>query len=235
VRRWHTALLRLGITANMVEPSADLSGYRAVLAPSLYLVSDADAANVRSYVEGGGTLVVGAYSGIVNEADQIHLGGYPGALRDLLGVRVDEFFPLRAGQTIALADGAQGSVWSERARADGAEVLTTYADGPLAGTPALTRNGRAWYCGTRLVDADLSSLLATVCAAAGAVPPVPDPPPGLEVVRRSHPDGDHFLCLINHSTGEVSLDRAGTDLLTGAEHSAVHVPAGGVVILREAR
>ena len=52
--------------------------------------------------------------GIVDEHDQIRLGGYPGAFRDLLGVRVEEFFPLPAGETVALDDGGTGTLWSER-------------------------------------------------------------------------------------------------------------------------
>ena len=43
------------------------------------------------------------------EDDHVRLGGYPGAFRDLLGVRVEEFFPLMPGETVALADGRRGS------------------------------------------------------------------------------------------------------------------------------
>ena len=57
--------------------------------------------------------------------------------------------------------------------------------------------------GTRLADPDLTRLLATVCAEAGVAAPVPDPPPGLEVVRRSAPDGTAYLFLLNHADAEV--------------------------------
>ncbi|MDG6101896.1 beta-galactosidase [Dactylosporangium aurantiacum] len=231
IRRWHAALLRRGITADLAHPGAPLDRYRAVFVPSLYLISDADAANLAAYAQSGGTVLVGPYSGIVDEHDQVRLGGYPGAFGDLLGVRIEEYFPLLAGESVALDDGTRGTVWTERGRTTGAEILARYADGPLAGAPALTRNGRAWYVGTRLADPDLERLLATVCAEAGVTAPVPDPPPGLEVVRRSAPDGAAYLFLLNHSGEEVGLDLAGTDLLTGAHHDAVRVPGGGVVVL----
>jgi beta-galactosidase len=112
-------------------------------------------------------------------------------------------------------------------------VLARYADSPLHGLPALTRNGTAWYLGTRLVDADLRELLAKVCAAAGVSAPVPRPPAGLEVVRRIRPDGSRLLFLINHAGADAPVELRGTDLLTGAANPTV-VPAGGVVVLHEA-
>ncbi len=232
VRRWHGELLRLGITADLAQPDADLGRYQAVLVPALYLLDEAGAANLRGYLDAGGTLLVGPYSGVVDQHDQVHLGGYPGALRDLLGIRVEEYAPLLAGRSVRLDNGATGQVWSERCRAEQAQVLARYADGALAGLPALTRNGHAWYVGTRLAGPDLRTLLETVCAQAGVAAPVPRPPRGLEVIRRTHPDGARLLFLINHAATAVPVDRPGTDLLTGAVNPT-QVPAGGVVVLRE--
>jgi beta-galactosidase len=225
--RWHAALVRLGITVDFARPDGALDRYRAVLVPSLYLISDAAAANVVAYAAAGGTVLIGPYSGVVDERDQVRLGGYPGAFRDLLGVRVDEFFPLLPGETVALDNGTAGQTWSERARAEGATVLASYATGPLAGAPALTRNGSAWYLGTRLADGDLHQLLASVLAEAGVTAPVPDPPAGLEVVRRAG-----FLFLINHAPQPADVMVAGTDLLTGDRYDAARVPGGGVLVLR---
>src|SRR5690606_14813390 len=100
LRRWHAALWRSGVVTDFAHPGADLSRYRLLLAPALYLLDDAAAANLAGFVAAGGTLVVGPYSGIVDEHDHVRLGGYPGALRDLLGVRVTEFFPLDAGEQV---------------------------------------------------------------------------------------------------------------------------------------
>ena len=186
--RLHGALWRAGVTADVVHPTADLSGYRLVLVPTLYLIRDADAEpRCAAFVEAGGTALVTYFSGIVDEHDHIRLGGYPGAFRDLLGVRVEEFFPLRAGETVRLDDGAHADVWTEWLHAEGAEVLAAYADGPLPGVPALTRHavgaGAAWYVGTRLDDAATDTLVARLLAEAGVRPAAPAPA-GVEVVRR---------------------------------------------------
>jgi beta-galactosidase len=233
VRRWYGALWRAGITVDFAPPRAELSRYQAVFIPALYLVSDADAASLASYVDGGGTVLIGPYSGVVDEADRVRPDGYPGAFTDLLGVRIEEFHPLPAGETVKLSGGSVGRIWRELGRSTGAEVLESYVDGPVAGAPAVTRNGRAWYVGTRLDNGSLDRLVGQVCAAAGVAPVLAAHPPGLEAVRRRHADGRAYLFLINHAGTAATVAASGTDLLTGDEHPGeVTVPPGGVVVLR---
>ena len=233
VRRWYGALWRAGVTADFAPPGAELSRYPVVFVPALYLVSDNDANALASYVDGGGTLLVGPYSGVVDECDRVRPGGYPGAFRDLLGVRIEEFYPMPAGGSVKLSGGSVGHAWRELGRATGAEVLESYVDGPVAGSPAVTRNGRAWYVGTRLDDDSLDQLVAQVLAAAGVAALVADRPPGLEAVRRRHPDGTAYLFLVNHADAPATVAATGTDLLTGADSAGeVTVPPGGVVVLR---
>ncbi|WP_422741112.1 beta-galactosidase [Micromonospora sp. WMMD754] len=232
----HGALWRAGVTADVVHPSADLSRYRLVLAPTLYLTRDADADALRRFVEAGGTALVTYFSGIVDEHDHIRLGGYPGAFRDLLGVRTEEFFPLRAGETVRLDDGARADVWTEWLHAEGAEVLAAYADGPLPGVPALTRHavgaGAAWYVGTRLDDAATDRLVARLLAEAGVRPPVAAPA-GVEVVRRRSAERS-WLFVVNHTDGSARLPATGVELLSGERcDGELVVPAGEVAVVRE--
>ncbi len=232
VRRWYGALWRAGITADLAHPSGDLSRYRVVLVPALYLISDADAKNVASRVASGASVLIGPYSGIVDERDHVRLGGYPGAFADLLGVRIEEFFPLLPDEHAELSGGGTGRVWRELGRATTAEVIESYVDGPVAGSPAVTRNGTAWYVGTRLDEPDLDRLIRQVCAAARVEPTVPHAPAGLEAVRRAHPDGTGFLFLINHGDRDARVPVAGTEMLTGeALDGELTVPAGGIAVV----
>ncbi len=235
----HAALWRQGITVDVVAPGADLSGYRLVLVPTLYLVSDDEAEMLAAYARGGGHLLVTYFSGVVDESDHVRLGGYPGAFRDLLGVRVEEFHPLLAGQQVALIgdDGRTGGadVWIEDLHLDGADPVLTYADGPRVGTPAVTRNstgsGVAWYVATRTDRETTDRLMREVCDAAG-VSPAAAAPPGVEVVRR-RTDDETFLFILNHTDDAVSVPCAGTDLVTGADVDAgVDVGPGGVAVVR---
>jgi beta-galactosidase len=238
IRDWYQALWRLGITVDLVQPGSDLSTYRAVFAPSLYLVREADAANLDRFVRAGGTLLVGFFSGIVDEHDHVRLGGYPGAFRDTLGVSVEEFYPLPQHGTVELDDGASATVWTERVHAaPGTEVVASYATGPVAGGPAITRRGGAWYVSTRLDPGDLRRLTARVCEVAGVAPTVPRPADGaaegIEAVRRTG-EGGSWLFIANHGDRAASIAASGYELLTGAAADGeLLVGAGGVAVVRE--
>ncbi|MEV4284712.1 beta-galactosidase [Nonomuraea bangladeshensis] len=221
-KRWHAALWRAGITCDLAHPEGDLSGYRLVLVPMLYLVSDTGAAGLADFTRAGGVALVGPYSGIVDEHDRVRLGGYPGAWRELLGVSVEEFFPLEG--PIALESGGTGTVWSELAHVTGAKVLDAYATGEPAWTRHEQGGGAAHYLTTRLDDATLARVLAAVCAEAG-VRPAATAPPGVEVVRRAHEDGRAFLFAINHTGADAEM--------TTPAGTRVTVPAGDVLILPE--
>ncbi|MEV7036007.1 beta-galactosidase [Streptomyces sp. NPDC093272] len=240
VRAWYEPLWRAGVAVDFVRPDADLSAYRAVLVPSLYLVDDAGAANLTAFAEAGGTLAVGFHSGMVDENSHVRLGGYPGAFREVLGVRTDELFPLLPGERVALGGGGTGSLWSERVRPAGAEVVTSYADGPLAGVPAVTRHaygaGSAWYLAT-LPDAEtLAGLLGRIREEAG-VAAGRAAPQGVEVVVRRGADAD-FVFVIDHAGAgaEVSVAAGSVELLSGKPVDGVVVVAPGeIAVVRERR
>ncbi|MFJ6669828.1 beta-galactosidase [Actinosynnema sp. NPDC091369] len=233
---YYRALWRAGVTVDFVPPGADLSAYRLVVVPALYGVDDVTP--YERYVEGGGHLLVTYLSGITDSRGHVHLGGYPGAFRELLGVRTEEFHPLGADEVVALDDGSPVAVWTEHLHAEGAEVLASYADGPLPGVPAVTRNERgagvAWYVACGLAGDGLDRLVRTAVDRAG----VPVGPGGdVEVVRRRGEvagSAVSWLVAVNHDSGDVELPAAGVELLSGARASgSVVVPAGGVVVLRE--
>jgi beta-galactosidase len=70
----------------------DLSGYKLVVIPGLYLISEAAAANIRSYVQNGGTVIMTAFSAKVGETNQWFNTPLPGRLTDVFGLRTNEFY-----------------------------------------------------------------------------------------------------------------------------------------------
>ncbi|MET9429029.1 beta-galactosidase [Streptomyces sp. NPDC003036] len=238
---FYVSLYDRHLTVDFAHPDADLSAYPLVVVPALYLATEAAGRNLRAYVENGGTLVVSCFSGIVDEHDAVHPGPYPGALRDVLGLTVEEWSPLLPGETVRLSGpgGAElsGDVWTEFVVPRGAETVWTYADGPAAGGPAVTRHrlgrGTAWYVSTRLDAGALAPVIDAACADA-AIEPRSDLPTDVEVVRRSGENGV-YLFAINHTDrdAKVPLERSGTELL-GGERAAgrLTVPAGAVRVVR---
>ncbi|WP_053848372.1 beta-galactosidase [Streptomyces sp. NRRL B-24085] len=233
--RTHRALWDAGVTVDFAHPEHELNRYRLVIAPALFLLSDAGAESLRRYVADGGTLLVQHASGYVDDRMHARLGGYPAApLREALGIRVEEYRPLRTDERITLSDGSSGTVWSESLRCEGAQTLATYTHGMLTGRPALTRHhfgtGQGWYLSTRLDDADYGTLVDRLLEQTGVQPELPDQPTGVEVVTRHAPDGRRWQFLINHRADAVPLPAPVHDLLTGT--LAHEVPPGGSAVLR---
>ena len=237
IRAFYERCWRDGITIDFALPGHDLSKYKLVIAPAQYLLTAADAANLTSYVEGGGTLVVSFFSAVVDENDAVHEGGYGAPLRRTLGVTVEEFLPLREGATTTVDFGGSqlvADVWHEHLALEGAEVVATYVDGPGAGAAAITRNelgaGVGWYVSTRLDAEGLATVMAAVYRDAGLE--VSGHPSGLEVVTRRGKDADYIVA-INHSDAAVSLAVTGTELLGQTEVGpALNVDAGAVAVVR---
>ncbi|WP_424922264.1 beta-galactosidase [Streptomyces sp. wa53] len=230
VMRWYRALWLRGITVDIVSPKADLAGYRALVVPTLYTVDDQDAARVAEAAHAGASVLITFFSGIVDEHDHVRLGGYPGAFRELLGVRSEEFHPLQEDEVLTLDDGTRADLWSEKTHLEGAEAVRTWADGPLAGLPAVTRNsagrGHAWYVATRPDDDGVAGVVDALLAEAGVTPAVAGLPQGVEAVRRHGDDGSSFLFVINHTTHDVDVPALGRELLRGQDVSALlTVPA----------
>ena len=240
VRRFYEPLYARNITVDFVAPGAALGGYRLLLAPNLYLIREAEARRLEEYVAAGGTLVMGPFSGIVDEHEQIYLGGYPAPFRALLGLRIEEFAPFAPGQSngIVTEGGAIYScdLWADVIELESAEPLASYTDGYYAGAPAITRNafgaGAAYYVGTRPEPAAMAWLLEHVCAETGLGPAavVPD---GVEAIRRRSVTNE-LLYLLNHgeAPATITLERPAEELLSGRRLSGEFTLEGrGVAIL----
>ncbi|MEU9360375.1 beta-galactosidase [Streptomyces sp. NPDC048301] len=232
LQAWHGALWDGGISADFARPDADLSAYRMVLVPQLQLLKDAAVDNLVSYVRGGGTLVCGFFTGVVDEDDRVRAGGMDSRLRELFGIRtVHEWWPLDTGATVE-CDGFSGTLWSEEIEADEqAETVAAYTGGELDGLPAVLRKGTAWYVSTLPAAEALRALLGRVAAGAGVRPVLEDLPSGVEAVRRGG-----LLFLLNHgpSKATVALPGSHLDLLTGdVADGAVELDRHGVAVLEE--
>ncbi|WP_408625986.1 beta-galactosidase, partial [Burkholderia cenocepacia] len=97
---WYTALLDAGVRADVVPTRTPLPGRGLVIVSMLHIVDDGLRARLDAHVAAGGSVLVTAYSGIADERLHTALGGYPGRLRHLLGVRVDELLPVLPGEAI---------------------------------------------------------------------------------------------------------------------------------------
>ncbi|MGN5380362.1 beta-galactosidase [Streptomyces lasalocidi] len=200
---WHRALWEAHLTRDFAHPEQDLSGYRFVVVPQLYLLTDAAVGDLLSCVAGGGTMVCGFLTGVADEDDRIRPGGMDARLRGLFGIRtLHEWWPPEAGESVR-CEGFRGTLWSEEIEAEpGVAETVPYRGGEL---------------------------LASVAAGAGVRPVPAGLPAGVEAVRRggllfllNHrkkpvtgqvPGSHHELLGGGKVAGSVTPDRYGVAVL----------------------
>jgi beta-galactosidase len=232
------------IPVDFVHPAADLSRYRALIVPGMYLAGSEATGRIAAYAAAGGHVLVTFFSGIVDECDRVRLGGYPGGWRDLLGIRVTEFRPLPPGLT-ATAEFAGGgetftcSAWQDDLELAGATVLASVTSGPGLGAPALTRcaagRGSAWYLPTLPDPAGLTAVIRAFTAGAGVSPACPGIPPGVEVMRRRGAAASYLIaCNLRPDEAVIPWPSPGRELLSGKlVGSRLVLPGAGVAVVRE--
>lgn len=242
-----------GIPVDVISPDDPLEGYRLVIAPMLYSLKPGVAERLRAFAQAGGAVVGTFLTGITDENDLCHLGGWPGPLRPLFGVwaeEIDYLYDDESNQIVAPSTaalpGLQGSFEVRLAcdliHAEGAQVLATYGADFYAGRPALTCNafgdGEAYYIAAR-AGADfmqafygaLAKKLKLRRALAAELPA------GVTAQVRVC-DDEEFLFLLNFSRQEQCV-RFGNDgwraMSDGAHADEVRLAANDAAILRRPR
>lgn len=230
-----------GIAVDIIDADCDLSPYALVIAPMLYMVREGFAERAEAFVAAGGHLVTTYWSGVVNETDLCHLGGFPGPLRKLVGVWAEEIDCLDDGERNLIqglagnASGLQGPYQvrhlCELIHAESAQVLATYRDDFYAGRPAVTVNrfgkGKAWHVASRNdlpFQRDFFAAIINELALPRAIDG--DFPPG--VVATARTDGETTWVFVQNFTAQqqlVTLPQGYTDCMTDA------AAAGDTVLL----
>lgn len=246
IHKYYKAFYDRNVQVDIVGVDADLSRYELVIAPVLYMVKPGLAAKLEQFTEQGGTFVTTFFSGIVNENDLVTLGGYPGELRKLLGIWVEEIDALlpTMHNSIVLKDqlgSLQGSyscgMLCDLLHTEGAEVLAEYGDDFYKGMPVLTRHtfgqGEAWYIASDGEESFIAGLMEHL-SEQKQIQPVLDTPAGVEAGRRIK-DGQAFLFLLNHNAEAATVELNSTTTVNMLDDqpvdSSIEIPGHGTMIL----
>ena len=232
LKRHYNALARAGIAVEFGDETADLTGYRLVVVPMLYLLTDDFAKKLCDFAQNGGTVVVTYWTGVVDESDLCRLGDTPYGLTELLGLRRTEIDGMYDGETRRCTpiDGctlpeAQASILCEVAAlndTDPAEPLSVYAEDYFAQHPAAAVHkygaGRAYYLASRFDEDFYRAFYNDAAKELGLMPAWQQPlPAGVLAVKRGN-----FVFVQNCTeqpvtVGESELPRYGTAVWNGAQ------------------
>jgi len=227
----YQAFWKRGIPVDVIDEEQPLDSYRVVIAPMLYMVRPGVAERITRFVEQGGTFVATYWSGVVDENDLCFLGGFPGPVRQLLGIWAEEIDTLYPTDENALvpAEGNRLSLTKiyrirelcELIHTEGAEILATYGADFYAGRPTLTRNsfgqGQAYYIAARTEQQFLDDFYTALTNDLGIHRVIDaDLPEGVTVTQRSDGSSRYvFVMNFTSAAAEFDLDgRAYTDMLT---------------------
>jgi beta-galactosidase len=247
VVKYYKAFYDMNISVDMVKPSSDLSKYDIVIAPVLYMIKPGAAKNIENFVSKGGTFVTTFFSGIVNENDLVTIGGYPGELRKLLGIWVEEIDALLPDtkNSIVITEPCGNikgkydcELLCDILHLEGAKEVAVYGKDFYAGTPCVTENsygkGKAYYVATSPDEQFLQDFVKELCNNKG-IKAALEVPKGVELTQRFKEDKE-FTFILNHNDYAVKIylkENEYTELITSEKKfKELLLEPKGVVILQ---
>jgi beta-galactosidase len=246
----YRAFWKRGVNTDIIRPDEDLSRYKLVVAPMLYLVNEGMAARLRMFVENGGTLVMTYLSAVVGDTNHCHRGGWPGAgLRELFGIWAEEIDHLtekdaqtikaRVGNSLGLKGAFKAHTFCDLIHEEGAEVVATYANQFYKDMPAITvkkhGKGQAVYIGAKTDEDFLDAFYGALTPKLGIQPAVSGKIPEGVLVRTRTGGETTWTFVLNFrrtpQTVELGKGRR-RDMITGkAVGESLRLQGYGSVVL----
>lgn len=233
------------IPVDIISSIKDLSRYKIVVAPALFVLTEDVAENLKEYVRSGGTLVITFRSAVKDATGLIYNEPLPARLQDVFGAIVKEYNSPHPDEVTTLwglseaVDGhcAKASVWLDIMELREAEPLIKYDAGFMPGGIAVTRNrfgkGTAYYIGTQMAQ-DCCDLLTEMIIAGAGVSPGIETPEGVDASVRKGPLGS-LLFITNHTEQPASIPRPEgyiTDMIAGCPApDIIHLDSYEIAVL----
>ena len=191
IKAVHQAFVRYGLNVDIIDEHADISGYKIVCAPALYVTDSTTVKRLRDFAENGGTVVLTARSGVKDENNNCIMEPLPTVYRELVGCHVTEYDPIGWDKAkVRFTDGEEYECkqWCDILETDTAKTAASYSSGFYAGQPAVTVNsyggGKAFYIGTigtrRMYEKAAKQILD-----ASGIPYIEGLPENVEVTTRT--------------------------------------------------
>jgi beta-galactosidase len=226
----YTPFWEKGIPMDIIDQTCDLTQYKLIIAPMIYMLRPGFANRLKAFVDAGGTAVTTYWSAVVNESDLCFLGGVPGKdLKEVFGVWEEETQTYFPNEKISIKSNEKNYLGIKGKynavdicsiiHTNNAEVLCTYNDDFFADKPAITVNnygqGKAYYQACRMQPDFHSMFYNKVIDSLNINPAIKaDLPDGVTAQRRTN-DEQNFIFLMNFSKEEqvIYLSETYEDLL----------------------
>jgi len=237
--KYYRSFEKKNIVVDFVEPGGDLSGYILVVAPMMTVIAEKDVNWLESFVEEGGTAVIGCLSGLFDQYGVITDNYYQGPLRKLLGIKVTEWNPFPKDE-YGCFTWAGKKYWAGllvmAVEREGAEAMAVYDTDYYRGFPAVTVNkygrGEAYYVSTSASQDFYDDFFAKIME---KIDPACNDIYGDGLEIRARVRGDRKVYFVINHTGQprtLSITNMYLNLLNGdLVQGETIVPASEVIVL----
>ena len=240
MKYFHAAFMKYGANVDIVSPDADLSGYKVVIAPSMYVYKKSSAENIYRYAINGGTLVLTNRSGVKDSNNNCIMDVLPTVYKELIGAEVTEYDPIgNAEQTIVDFAGNKFVCrqWCDVLRLTTARAYAEYNDSFYRCCPAVTMNrycsGVVYYVGTVCKMDFYESFVGNIMRQTG-MPRLKGLPKGVEVTTRTN-GLDDFIFFFNNSeeNAVITLPKSMFSIIDSVGKDKIELKPFGVDIVRK--
>jgi len=214
------------VPLDIVSEKDPLTGYKVVIVPAMYILTEETAANLEKFAAAGGIVVFTPRTGVKDESNTVVNMKLPGLVAKMCGIEIEEYISMPVDEDNRvqfglpeLEDDFPASVWADVIEPKGAEVIAWHSQDFYAGKPAATINlfekGKVIYLGI-MGDSTYYNAIARWISGLAGVEPLMETPIGVEVTERWQGE-KRLLFVLNHhpEAQDVPLESPCFDLLSG--------------------
>jgi len=218
IEYYFNAFYNLNIACDIVPFNSDLTGYKIVIAPMLHVIKPDYKQKLENYVKNGGIFILTYFSGVLDMDSTVFLGGYPGPLKELMGIKVEEFDPMmpddknyivvKEKNDLKLKEEYSCSLWAEIVHTTTAKTISVFKNDYYADFPCITENlfgeGKAYYISTRPDESFMNDFFKSLCNEARLQLPF-STPDKVEVFSRIQNNKEYYF-ILNFNDRQIEFD-----------------------------
>jgi beta-galactosidase len=234
---------RHNLPVDVISETDSLAGYKLVIVPAMFVLTEQTTANLEKFAADGGVVVFTVRTGVKDEFNAVVDMKLPGLVSKMCGIEVDEYISMSPEQgnqiqfDLPKLNGAfPTSTLADVLEPKGAQVIARHVQDFYAGKPAATLNhfgkGKVIYLGA-LGDGACYETVARWSASLAGINPLLETPAGVEVVERWQGE-QKIMFILNHTAQPqiITLKSNFTNLLTDQTIvGEINIEPLGVLIL----
>lgn len=223
LKSWHDAFTSIGLGVDVINEIADISDYKIIVAPTLFITNEIVTGNLYKAAKNGASVIITNRSGVKDEFNKCIMQPLPTVFSELTGVNVKEYDPIgerklkldiiddnwKSHYTEYCLSDPGCTQWCDFLECNGAVPLALYGEEFYKGIPAVTCNsygkGFGYYVGT-VLDRKSYIAIAKRIADLNEVAYFDNIPLGIEITYRECSERERWQFIFNNTSDKQIVD-----------------------------